>query len=150
MKTVMVTGGAGFFGGILKRAILESGDRCISVDVVPDHDEHPNLEKHQIDLRDQAALDKVFAGAKIDGVPGEGTAKAIRNFEVFYDYKVTGQASPQLLGLPLVQPPQRNELLGQSLVADRLSVLAAAGTQELDGFVQLFLGHQAAGHRQLL
>jgi nucleoside-diphosphate-sugar epimerase len=28
MKTVMVTGGAGFFGGILKRAILESGDRC--------------------------------------------------------------------------------------------------------------------------
>ncbi len=34
MKTVMVTGGAGFFGGILKRAILESGDRCISVDVV--------------------------------------------------------------------------------------------------------------------
>ena len=61
MKTVMVTGGAGFFGGILKRAILESGDRCISVDVVPDHDEHPNLEKHLIDLRDQAALDKVFA-----------------------------------------------------------------------------------------
>ena len=36
MKTVMVTGGAGFFGGILKRAILESGDRCISVDVCPD------------------------------------------------------------------------------------------------------------------
>ena len=68
MKTAMVTGGAGFFGGILKRAILESGDRCISVDVVPDHDEHPNLQKHQIDLRDQAALDKVFAGAKIAGV----------------------------------------------------------------------------------
>ena len=43
-----------------------------------------------------------FLGAKIDGVPGEGTAKAIRNFEVFYDYKVTGLASPQLLNL-LVQ-----------------------------------------------
>ena len=40
-----------------------------------------------------------FLGAKIDGVPGEGTAKAIRNFEVFYDYKVTGLATPQLLNL---------------------------------------------------
>jgi len=43
-----------------------------------------------------------FLGAKIDGVPGEGTAKAIRNFEVFYDYRVTGLATPQLLNL-LVQ-----------------------------------------------
>jgi peptidoglycan hydrolase-like protein with peptidoglycan-binding domain len=40
-----------------------------------------------------------FLGAKIDGVPGEGTAKAIRNFEVFYDYKVTGLATHQLLNL---------------------------------------------------
>jgi len=68
MKTVMVTGGAGFFGGIVKRAILERGDQCISVDVCPDRDDHPNLEKHQIDLRNREALDKVFAGAKIDGV----------------------------------------------------------------------------------
>jgi len=68
MKTIMVTGGAGFFGGILKRAILESGDRCISVDVVPDVDEHPNLDKRQIDLRDRDALDQVFASGHIDGV----------------------------------------------------------------------------------
>jgi nucleoside-diphosphate-sugar epimerase len=68
MRTVLVTGGAGFFGGILKRAILDSGDRCINVDVVPDHDEHPNLDKRQIDLRDRAALDKVFASGPIDGV----------------------------------------------------------------------------------
>ncbi|HTJ57016.1 MAG TPA: peptidoglycan-binding domain-containing protein [Devosiaceae bacterium] len=40
-----------------------------------------------------------FLGQKIDGVPGEGTAKAIRNFEVFYDYKVTGEATPELLQL---------------------------------------------------
>ena len=43
-----------------------------------------------------------FLGARIDGVPGEGTAKAIRNFEVFYDYKVTGLATHKLLDL-LVQ-----------------------------------------------
>jgi nucleoside-diphosphate-sugar epimerase len=68
MKTVMVTGGAGFFGGILKRTILESGHRCVSVDVCPDQDKHPNLDKHQIDLRDREALDQVFAAAKLDGV----------------------------------------------------------------------------------
>jgi len=68
MKTIMVTGGAGFFGGILKRAILESGHRCISVDVCPDQDEHPNLDKRQIDLRDRAALDQAFASAPVDGV----------------------------------------------------------------------------------
>jgi UDP-glucose 4-epimerase len=68
MKTVMVTGGAGFFGGILKRTILESGNRCVSVDVCPDQDKHPNLDKHQIDLRDREALDRVFAAANLDGV----------------------------------------------------------------------------------
>jgi UDP-glucose 4-epimerase len=68
MKTVIVTGGAGFFGGIVKRAILEAGERAISVDVCPDQDQHPNLDTRQIDLRDREALDKVFEGAKIDGV----------------------------------------------------------------------------------
>lgn len=68
MRTIMVTGGAGFFGGILKRTILESGDRCVSVDVVPDADQHPNLVKHQTDLRNREALEGIFASAPIDGV----------------------------------------------------------------------------------
>ena len=68
MKTILVTGASGFFGGILKRSILESGDRCINVDIVPDEDEHPNLQKWQVDIRDRDALDKVFASARIDGV----------------------------------------------------------------------------------
>jgi len=68
VKTVLVTGGAGFFGGVLKREILGSGDRCISVDIVPDEDSHPNLVKAQVDIRDIAALDRVFASERIDGV----------------------------------------------------------------------------------
>jgi len=68
MRAILVTGGAGFFGGILKRQILENGDRAISVDVVPDPDEHPNLEKHQVDLRDREALERVFASTRMDGV----------------------------------------------------------------------------------
>jgi nucleoside-diphosphate-sugar epimerase len=68
MRTILVTGGAGFFGGILKRTILASGDRCISVDLCPDEDNHRNLVKFQIDIRDEKELDRVFASERIDGV----------------------------------------------------------------------------------
>ncbi len=68
MRTVLVTGGAGFFGGVLKRRILDSGNRCISVDICPDEDEHANLLKKQIDIRDSAQLNQVFSSERIDGV----------------------------------------------------------------------------------
>jgi UDP-glucose 4-epimerase len=68
MKTILVTGGAGFFGGIVKRHILEQGHRCVSVDLVQDEDEDLNLVKHQLDIRDSAKLRNVFAAQPIDGV----------------------------------------------------------------------------------
>ncbi len=40
-----------------------------------------------------------FLRGKIDGVAGETTAKAIRNFEVYYNYKVTGAVTPELVDL---------------------------------------------------
>ena len=40
-----------------------------------------------------------FLHGEIDGVAGETTARAIRNFEVFYNYDVTGQITPDLVGL---------------------------------------------------
>jgi len=40
-----------------------------------------------------------FLQGRIDGVAGEATAKAIRNFEVYYNYDVTGSATPELLDL---------------------------------------------------
>jgi peptidoglycan hydrolase-like protein with peptidoglycan-binding domain len=43
-----------------------------------------------------------FLHGTIDGVAGEATAKAIRNFEVYYNYNVTGRISPELVNL-LVQ-----------------------------------------------
>jgi peptidoglycan hydrolase-like protein with peptidoglycan-binding domain len=43
-----------------------------------------------------------FLHGPADGVAGEATAKAIRNFEVYYNYRVTGRISPELLDL-LVQ-----------------------------------------------
>ena len=43
-----------------------------------------------------------FLHGTIDGVAGEATAKAIRNFEVYYNYDVTGRITPGLVNL-LVQ-----------------------------------------------
>jgi peptidoglycan hydrolase-like protein with peptidoglycan-binding domain len=40
-----------------------------------------------------------FLAGKIDGVANESTAKAIRNFEVYYDYPVSGRVTPELVGL---------------------------------------------------
>lgn len=40
-----------------------------------------------------------FLQGAADGVAGEATATAIRRFEVWYNYQVTGQISPELLDL---------------------------------------------------
>ncbi len=40
-----------------------------------------------------------FLRGEVDGVAGEATAKAIRNFEVYYNYDVTGRVTPSLLDL---------------------------------------------------
>jgi nucleoside-diphosphate-sugar epimerase len=43
MQDILITGGAGFFGGILKRKLLGLGYRCVSFDLVHDEDRHDNL-----------------------------------------------------------------------------------------------------------
>jgi peptidoglycan hydrolase-like protein with peptidoglycan-binding domain len=40
-----------------------------------------------------------FYHGSIDGHPGDATARAIREFENFHSYKVTGQIKPDLVGL---------------------------------------------------
>lgn len=40
-----------------------------------------------------------FLHGPADGVAGEATAKAIRNFEVYFNYNVTGRISPELIDL---------------------------------------------------
>ncbi|SFZ85893.1 Putative peptidoglycan binding domain-containing protein [Devosia enhydra] len=42
-----------------------------------------------------------FLHGPADGVAGEATARAIRNFEVYYNYDVTGRVAPELVDLLL-------------------------------------------------
>ena len=61
MAKYLVTGGAGFFGGILKQRLLAGGAEVVSVDLVPDAARHPALTSIQGDIRDESKMREIFA-----------------------------------------------------------------------------------------
>ena len=68
MKNILITGGAGFFGDLLKRELLDRGFRCVSVDLEADRFEHPALQTVQGDIRDFALLDRLCEENGFDAV----------------------------------------------------------------------------------
>ncbi len=68
MSRVLVTGGAGFFGGILKRHLLRQRYDVTSIDRVPDPSWHPRLTKITGDLRDPWLLNSAFRRGPYDAV----------------------------------------------------------------------------------
>jgi UDP-glucose 4-epimerase len=68
MAKFLVTGGAGFFGGILKRRLLNDGAEVVSVGLVPDADRHPALTSLQADIRNEEGMRRLFAAHRFDGV----------------------------------------------------------------------------------
>src|SRR5271165_6860513 len=68
MPEILITGGSGFFGGVLKRRLLAEGFRCVNIDLVADTDRNDNLKYIQGDLRDKDLLTKVFFAHKFAAV----------------------------------------------------------------------------------
>jgi nucleoside-diphosphate-sugar epimerase len=68
MAKVLVTGGAGFFGGILKNRLLAGGAQVVSVDLVPDNAQHPSLTSIQADIRDENAMRAIFSTHSFNAV----------------------------------------------------------------------------------
>lgn len=68
MSTVLITGGAGFFGEVLTRQLLEKGHECISVDVIHSNFKSKNLFSYQGDIRDDSFLNSVFSKYKFSAV----------------------------------------------------------------------------------
>ncbi len=68
MSHVLLTGGAGFYGGVLKRRLLAEGNTVVSVDLEMDQDTHPGLTSIQGDLRDRTLVKKLFASHRYDAV----------------------------------------------------------------------------------
>jgi UDP-glucose 4-epimerase len=68
MAHVLVTGGAGFFGGVLKRRLLSSGETVVNIDLERDEDVHSGLTSIQGDLRDRSLMERVFSEHKFDAI----------------------------------------------------------------------------------
>jgi UDP-glucose 4-epimerase len=86
-QTILVTGGAGYIGSHTCVELLNAGHRVIVVDNLDNSSEEAlrrvqritgkSLEFHRIDLLDRAALDAVFARARVDSVVHFAGLKAV-------------------------------------------------------------------------
>ncbi len=68
MKTYLITGGAGFYGSILKKSLIEDGNFCISIDLQEDDYKNKNFIAIQGDIRDKNLLNKIFNKYKFDAI----------------------------------------------------------------------------------
>src|SRR5688572_16737880 len=59
-RTVLITGGAGFFGGLLKERLLSEGYRCVSVDLVKDDMRHEQLISIQGSIGNREVMEPLF------------------------------------------------------------------------------------------
>ncbi len=58
-----------------------------------------NIDAHLIEKVQKGLISLGFLYGKADGVMGQATARAIREFEVFQNYKVSGEVSLELLDM---------------------------------------------------
>jgi UDP-glucose 4-epimerase len=68
VNKVLVTGGSGFFGSILKNRLLGEGFSVVNLDLVADPDRHKHLTSIRGDIRDVALIDSLFTAERFDAV----------------------------------------------------------------------------------
>jgi UDP-glucose 4-epimerase len=68
MKTLLVTGGAGFLGSLLLKRLTGDGHRCVSIDLHPHEFSHPGLTTVQGDIRNMETLGRIFSQHAFDGI----------------------------------------------------------------------------------
>ena len=68
MSHYLVTGGSGFFGGVLKRRLLREGHTVVNLDLEPDEDALSGLLSIKGDIRDTGLLHDIFSNHKFDAI----------------------------------------------------------------------------------
>ena len=68
VKTFLITGGAGFYGSILKNALIEEGHYVVSIDLEDDDFLHERFVSVKGDIRDKKILDKIGKKYKFDAI----------------------------------------------------------------------------------
>ncbi len=68
MPCYLITGGAGFFGTILKQHFLAKGAHIVSIDLEPDSFSHPHFSAYHGDINANALMEHIFATHKFDAV----------------------------------------------------------------------------------
>ena len=68
VKPVLITGGTGFFGTILKTRLLALGIPCVNLDLCEDTTEHHLLRSNRGDIRDEGLLRRLFDTYRFDDV----------------------------------------------------------------------------------
>ena len=92
MKPVLITGGSGFFGSILKAKLLRLGRPCVNIDLCGDQVIHPMLESVQGDIRDRPLLSDLFDRHKFDTIfhCAALLAHEVKNKRLLWDNNVEG------------------------------------------------------------
>ena len=60
-KNILLTGGAGFFGDIIKKELLAQGFNVVSIDLEKDFFKHKNFLAYQGDIRNFELLEHIVS-----------------------------------------------------------------------------------------
>jgi UDP-glucose 4-epimerase len=67
-KSILLTGGAGFFGDVVKKGLVDNGFRVVSIDLEKDDFVHENFTAIQGDIRDLKLMEKIASEESFDAI----------------------------------------------------------------------------------
>ena len=67
-KSILLTGGAGFFGDVVKKELVDNGFRVVSIDLEKDDFVHENFTAIQGDIRDLKLMEKIVSEESFDAI----------------------------------------------------------------------------------